>query len=179
MKSNRTAKVSIVRAAQRGASLLESIAFLGIAAIVILGAVALLLGGFSSANSNRAETEVNAIRTGVKRLFMGQSASYGTANMNATLINAKVFPTSLSMDTGTNAVNNAWNGAVTVVGATQNFLITYAAVPKSVCIDLVAAGGDWIGVKVNGGASLTMPVTPTAATTACNAAANSIEWTGN
>ncbi|MBC7413962.1 MAG: pilus assembly protein, partial [Herminiimonas sp.] len=38
---------------QRGASLLEGIAYLGIAAIVILGAVSLLTGAFGSAQSNR------------------------------------------------------------------------------------------------------------------------------
>jgi hypothetical protein len=162
-----------IRNAQRGASLLESIAFLGIAAIVILGAVALLIGGFGSANTNKAQQEVSSIRTGVKKLYMGQSASYGTANMNAALINAKVFPSTLAVS-GTNVLN-AWNGQVVVTGATATFTISYASVPKDVCINLVSANGDWTGLTVNGTAA-TLPVTPTTASTACGASTNTIVW---
>ncbi len=160
---------------QHGASLLESIAFLGVAAIVILGAVALLLGSFSSANVNRAAQEVSSIRTGVKKLFMGQSASYGTGTLNATLVSAKVFPTTLSVDASNN-VYNTWNGAVSVDGANANFTITYANVPADVCINLASMNGDWLGLQVNG-SNLALPVTPTAAQAACNASANTLIWT--
>jgi hypothetical protein len=166
-----------IKSSQRGASLLESIAFLGIAAIVILGAIALLLSGFSGANSNRAEQEVSSIRTGVKRLFMGQSATYGTGNLNSTLATAKVFPTTLAVD-ASGAVLNAWNGAVSVDGAAANFTISYASVPKDVCISLLSANGDWLGVEVNG-TGVALPVAPTAAQAACSATANSITWTAN
>lgn len=162
---------------QRGASLLESIAFLGIAAVVILGAVALLLGSFSGANTNRSQQEVISIRTGVKKLFMGQSASYGTGNLNATLVSAKVFPTTLAVDASSN-VFNAWNGAVSVDGAAANFTISYASVPKDVCINMASANGDWLAVEVNG-AAVTLPVTPTAAESACNASANTLMWTAS
>jgi len=169
--------VKVNMQSQRGASLLESIAFLGIAAIIILGAVALLLGSFSSANTNRTQQEVTSIRNGVKKLFMGQSASYGTGSLNATLVNSKVFPTTLAVDTSNN-VFNAWNGAVNVDGATANFTIGYANVPKDVCINLAAANGDWLALEVNG-TSVALPVTPAAAETACNGSANSITWTAN
>jgi hypothetical protein len=162
---------------QRGASLLESIAFLGVAAIVILGAVALLMGGFGSANTNRTATEVTSIRTGVKKLFMGQSASYGTGNLNATLASAKVFPTTLAVDVANN-VYNAWNGAVIVTGVTQTFTVSYAAVPKDVCINLASANGDWLALSINGAAQA-LPVTPAAAGAACNANANTLLWTAN
>jgi len=172
-----TLHIATVKNSQRGASLLESIAFLGIAAIVILGAIALLLSSFSSANSNRAEQEINSIRAGVKRLFMGQSASYGTGSLNATLSNAKVFPTTLAVDAAGN-VFNAWNGAVSVSGASANFTISYASVPKDVCISMLSANGDWLGVTVNGTAA-TLPVSPTAAEAACSSSANAIVWTAN
>jgi type II secretory pathway pseudopilin PulG len=163
-------------AAQRGASLLESIAFLGIAAIVVAGAVALLTSSFGSANSGRAEQEVASIRVAVKRLYMGQSASYGTGSLNGTLINAKAIPTSLGVN-GTN-LSNVWNGAVTVTGATGTFLISYAEVPKDACISMVSAGGDWLTIGVNG-TDLALPATPSAAETACNAAANTVVFTAS
>jgi hypothetical protein len=165
-----------IPAKQRGASLLESIAFLGIAAIVVLGAIALLMSGFSGANTNRALEEVGAVRTGVKRLYMGQSASYGDAVLNQSLIDAKVFPTTLAVQ-GANVLN-AWNGAVTVTGQNANFEILYANVPKDVCINMASSSGDWLAMSVNGTA-LAIPVTPAAASDACNASANDMAWTAN
>ena len=99
------------KSSQRGASLLESIAFLGVAAIVILGAVALLMSSFGSANTNRAQQEITSIRTSVKKLYMGQSASYGSDDLTGALVNARVFPTTLAVDSN-GIVLNAWNGGV-------------------------------------------------------------------
>jgi type II secretory pathway pseudopilin PulG len=165
----------VSKSTQRGASLLESIAFLGVAAIVILGAVALLMSSFGSANTNRAQQEVTSIRTGVKKLYMGQSASYGDGDMNGTLVNARVFPTTLAVDTS-GVVLNAWNGAVSVTGATANFTITYANVPRDVCVNLASVSGDWIGVNVNG-TDLSMPATPAQADANCRDGGNTLAWT--
>jgi len=159
-----------------GASLLEAIAFLGVAATIIVGAVALLSTAFSGARSNRSQEEVVAISTGVKRLFMSQAGSYGTADLTEALVNAKVFPSTLAVSGTT--VSNAWNGAVAVTGATSTFTISYAAVPQDVCVELVADSGQWIGVTVNGGASMAPPIAVATASGACNSATNTIVWTG-
>lgn len=174
--SNATSPARMGSRRQAGASLLEAIAFLGVAATIIVGAVALLSTAFSSARSNRSQEEVVAISTGVKRLFMSQAGSYGTADLTEALINAKVFPTTLAVTA--NAVTNAWNGAVNVTGATSTFTISYAAVPQDVCVELVADSGQWIGITVNGSASMAPPIAVAAASTACNTAANTIVWTG-
>lgn len=164
---------------QQGASLLEGIAYLGIAAIVVLGAVALLGGAFASANTNRAYEEVTAIRTGVKKLYMSQAAQYGTVDMNAQLITARVFPGTLAQVTPN--VFNAWNGAVNVVGATAEFTISYANVPQDVCISMVSSSSNaWVNVNINAGAVVVPPITPAVATARCNSAnANTIVWRAN
>ncbi|RJF92126.1 type 4 pilus major pilin [Noviherbaspirillum saxi] len=162
---------------QRGASLLEGIAYLGIAAIIILGAVALLTSAFSGANTNRGYEEVTAIRTGVKRLYMGQSASYGTGDLTATLISAKVFPTSLSVSGA--SVKNTWNGDVSVTGASANFTISYGNVPSDVCINMVSGSSDWVSVKVGSGAAAAPPIAPATASSACGTGSSTIVWTGN
>jgi hypothetical protein len=160
---------------QTGASLLEAIAFLGVAAMVILGAVALLLTSFGSAQTNRAEQEITAIQTGVKKLYMGQSASYGTGTLDAALIHANVFPTTLTVD-GSGNVFNGWNGAVDVEGNSASFTISYASVPRDACINLASANGDWLGVSING-TDVTLPVTPATADAACTADSNIMVWT--
>lgn len=164
---------------QQGASLLEVISYLGVAAIVVIGAVALLTQAFSGANANRALEETVGLRTGIKKLYMGQAAGFGTGSINSTLVAASVFPSTLSISGST--VTNAWNGAVTVTGATSTYDISYAAVPKDVCANLVSAQGSqgWISVAVNGAAAMTPPITPATAATACGTATNTIVWTGN
>jgi len=163
-------------ARQYGATLLESIAFLGIAAIVILSAVSLLTGAFSTAQSNRASQEVVAIRTAVRKLYMGQG--YGTAGLNAALIGAKAFPSGLSTVGAT--VNNGFGGTVTVTGATTQFTIRYTNVPQDACIGTISGATGWASVTGGGGAAVTLfPVSVAAATAQCAAAVNTITFTSN
>jgi hypothetical protein len=178
--SGRTAFTPLSR--QRGASLLEGIAYLGIAAIVVLGAVSLLTGAFSSAQSNRVAEEVVSIRTAVKKLYMGQSNGYPVgAAITPVLITANVFPATLTL-TGA-VINNAWGGTVTVAGgATANqFAISYTAVPQDACINIISGASGW--VSIGGGPAgatgliSTFPVSPAAASGACTAGANTLIWT--
>jgi hypothetical protein len=169
---------------QRGASLLEGIAYLGIAAIVILGAVSLLTSAFSNALTNRASEEVVSIRTGVIKLFMAQSANYGTADMTGLLISAGVFPNTLSQTPAVGqaaaAVVNAWNGAVIVTGANSQFTISYASVPENACINLLSGATGWAQIAVNGNAGIGVngaQITPANAIAACTTNTNTIVWT--
>ncbi|AOI74113.1 type 4 pilus major pilin [Burkholderia ubonensis] len=164
---------------QRGASLLESIAYLGVAAIVIVGAIALLGSAFSSANTNRLAEELNAIQTGTKKLYMGQVNNYGNGvDLNANLIAAKVFPGTLPVN-GAN-VANAWGGNVTVTGSAngQTFTVAYTNVPRDICINTLTAGGNWRTVAVGQNAGVNYPVSPTDATRICVDNAT-ITWTSN
>ncbi|HEY8027006.1 MAG TPA: type 4 pilus major pilin [Burkholderiaceae bacterium] len=165
-------------ASQRGASLLEGIAYLGIAALVILGAASLFTGAFASAQSNRGMEEVNAIRTGVKKLYMGQANSYGAVDITPALNTAAVFPTTLSYN-GAN-MSNTWGGTVSVKGASNTFTITYTAVPQDSCINMLSGASGWFSVAGNGGTAIsTSPLTPDNAATICSvsgAAGNTIDF---
>jgi X-X-X-Leu-X-X-Gly heptad repeat protein len=162
---------------QRGASLLEAIAYLGIAAIVVIGAVALLSSAFSSAGTNELAEQVNAIQAGVKKLYMGQANGYTNVS-NSVLSSAGVFPSTIPVSSTNGAATNTWGGSVAVTSpSTGTFQIEYQQVPQAVCINAVTAGGSWISVSVNGSAAVVPPLTPTAAQTACkNATANTIDW---
>ena len=164
---------------QSGASLLEVVSYLGVAAVVVIGAISMLGQAFGGANANRALEESIGLRTGVKKLYMGQATGFGTGSLNTVLSTAKIFPSTLTVSGAT--VSNAWNGSVVVTGNTSTFEISYAGVPQDVCANLVAAQGSngWISVAVNGAAALTPPITPTQAGSACNAATNTVVWTAN
>jgi hypothetical protein len=156
--------------------LLEAIAYLGIAAIVIIGAITLFNGALGSASSNQTAEQVTAIQTGIKKLYMGQTNGYN--NLNTTVaISAGVIPTTLVIDTAKNTVTNSWGGSVIVTGTgAGSFTIEFDSVPTDVCINAVSAGGTWTGVSI-GGKTQALPVTPDAAQGACNGGAKNIIWT--
>lgn len=170
-------------ARQRGASLLEGIAYLGIAALVILGAVSLLTSAFSNAQSNRGTTEVVSIRTGVKKLYTGQANSYGTADITAALNTARIFPTTLTPNgTPVTSMNNSWGGLVTVAGTSSGatFTITYTLVPQDACISMVSGATGWTQIDEGAGNNnpiTTFPATPTNANTLCANATNTVNFT--
>ena len=153
--------------AQRGASLLEGIAYLGVAAIVVLGAVSLLTNAFSSAQTNRAAEEIVSIRTAVKKLYMGQAASYGTGSLTTSLITARVFPSTLAPNGTGTAITNSWNGAVTVTGNTSTFTLTYDNVPRDACINLVSGASGWTQIGQGANTITAFPATPANAATVC------------
>lgn len=153
---------------QRGASLLEGIAYLGIAALVILGAVSLLTNAFGNAQSNRAIEELVSIRTAVKKLYMGQPGGYvANSDLTATLVSARVFPGSLTING--NAVSNSWGGSVSVTGNGSTFTITYAGIPRSDCINIISSASGWIRIDQNAlNPITTFPVSTADAATTCS-----------
>lgn len=161
---------------QRGASLLEAIAYLGVAAIVVVGAIALLRGAFDSANTNELSEQVSALQTGVRKLYMGQPGGYASLN-NQVAQSAGIFPTTLvaSSADATNVLDS-WSGNVTITGSQTNFTIEFDAVPNDVCINAVTQAGSWTSISINGAAN-TPPVSPATASSACNAGSNAIIWT--
>lgn len=179
MASFKKQRVVNHRINQRGASLLEGIAYLGIAAIVILGAVSLLASAFGSAQSNQSIEEVVSIRTAVKKLYSGQA--YGAGDITGTLITARALPGSLRPNADNTAVTNSWSGAVTVVGAADGstFAITYTLVPQDVCVNMISGATGWsqISGAANANAIIAFPATPAGANLVCGAATNTIVFT--
>lgn len=162
---------------QRGASLLEGIAYLGIAALVVLGAVSLLTNAFGSAKGNQTTEEVVAMRTAVRKLFAGQAYTNGAILGN--LLTANAIPNTL-VRVANGGVNNSWAGAVTVTGnGTSQFTITYNNVPQDVCMSVVSGANGWTSISNANGAKAinAFPVTTDNAATVCGAANNVLEFT--
>lgn len=163
---------------QRGASLLEAIAYLGVAAIVVLAAVSLLQNAFGSARSNQTMEEITGLRTAVHKMYAGQS--YNDATMVANLIAAKAIPGTLTLGAN-NAITNAWGGTVTVAKVdAANFRITYENVPQEVCMNVVSGASGWTRIADgdDGNAITVFPVTAANAATLCKAS-TTIAFTSN
>lgn len=166
---------------QRGASLLEGIAYLGIAAIVVIGAIALLRTAFGSANANTMLEQLSSMQTAARKLYMTTQGNYGAVSLDGPIIAAGAVPQGMAVSVANSTIANAWGGAVTLTGANTTFTISYANVPQDVCVDaLTGTTTGFTQVAVNNAAAIVTPVSPAAATAACNtAAANTIVWTSN
>lgn len=168
--------ISSLRAAtKRGLTLIEALLFLGIAAIVIVGAVILYNNSSNSARTNDALTQIQAYSTGIKGLHSG-SSNYGTTTLVAAAINGGVAPRNAINGT---ALVNPWGGITTIMGQGASFRISMAGVPQDSCVRMVTAGlmttGGIYAIRTgsNSGAvgSTATPVAPTAhAATANNGA---------
>lgn len=164
------------RVRQRGASLLEGIAYLGIAALVILGAVSLLASAFGNAQANRATEEVISLRTAVRKLYSGQAYPVGTA-VRDTLFAAGAIPGTLNRNPVDRTIANSWGGAVTIIGAGATFNVAYANVPQDVCVNMLSGASGWNLVAGNGANTDVMPVTAARATDICTQPNNNITFT--
>ena len=165
---------------QRGASLLEGIAYLGIAAIVVIGAVSLMRNAFSGAQTNSLLENIVGIRTNVRKLNMGQGGYAGATNLN--LYSARAFPDSIVItDTTTGAAANTWGGTITVAPTATNaqFTITYTQIPQDVCINILSGATGWASIKVGTSTAITsFPISPSTASTNCGSS-NTIVWTSD
>ena len=163
---------------QRGASLLEAIAYLGVAALVVLAAVSLLQNAFGSARSNQTTEEITGLRTNVRKMYAGQS--YDDTAMLANLITAKAIPGTLTAANG--AITNTWGGAVKVEKVdAASFKITYESVPQDVCMNVVSGATGWTKIAdgADGNQITVFPAAAASAAALCNAAANTVVFTAN
>ena len=163
---------------QRGASLLEAIAYLGVAAIVVLAAVSLLQNAFGSARSNQTTEEITGLRTNIRKMYAGQP--YNDPAMLANLITARAIPGTLTVANG--VINNTWGGIVTPASnAAGTFTITYTNVPQDVCMNVVSGATGWTQIADGQGnhAIAAFPAAAAAAAALCNAAANDIAFTAD
>lgn len=157
---------------QAGASLVEAVLFLVIAAVILIGVFALFSGAFSS---SKVQTEMSYMQTlaGDVESLYATNHDYGTADITATLTSTKSAPS--PMIVGATLVNS-WGGQVTVTGASTDFVISSAGVPQKECIQLAQISINPVAITING-TTQTLPLTVAAATTACSSAtSNTIAW---
>jgi type II secretory pathway pseudopilin PulG len=163
---------------QRGASLLEAIAYLGVAALVVLAAVSLLQNAFGSARSNQTTEEITGLRTNIRKMYAGQP--YSDAAMLENLVTAKAIPTTLTVAADGNSITNAWGGGVTLTSTVSTFTITYALVPQDVCMNVVSGATGWTKIAdgADGNKIIAFPATASDAATLCKAS-TTLAFTAN
>lgn len=172
---------------QKGASLIEMVAYLGLAGMVIAGALAMFTGASSSQGANQLTQDIVAVRTSTKSLW-NATANYGTVNMLSTLSQAKRLPSTWNI-TGTGAsmtANHPLNGKAGVIGLTGLFAITLDGITADVCTSVISQQGNqgWNSVYVGAASGAATPLStgavtdfgPTAVGTTCAGATKKVTF---
>jgi len=139
---------------KHGLTLIEALLFLGIAAIVIVGAVVLYNNASNSQRTNDALAQIQSYSTGIKGLYSSVS-NYGNSSLTPTIINGGIAP---SNAVNGNALVNPWGHATELLGAGSTFQIIFQDVPQDSCTRLLSSGllseGGVINVWTTPGGSL-------------------------
>lgn len=153
---------------QTGATLLEALAFLGIAAIVVVGAISMFRAAQGSAQANAMVSELNGLRSSIRTIYATQS--YGGAQIfdltstlsigggggayNRTLWLAGAIPNTYAMF-GAFLFRTSY-GAIFVFrpGLSQDntdlFVLKFDQVSQEICLKVAPQiGGSWLGLQIN------------------------------
>lgn len=120
---------------KKGLTLIEALLFLGIAAVVIVGAVVLYNNTSNSQRTNDALAQIQAYSTGVKGMYSGQS-NYGTGSLAAVVINGGIAPDNAVNGTG---LVNPWGNPSHVFGTNDRFQIAFESVPQDACVRILSS----------------------------------------
>jgi len=168
------------RREQRGASLVEALAFLGTATVVAVNSMSLLGSAASNAGALMVSQEAVTIQASVRTLSVKRHGATSDIDLSV-LRAADMLPESLRLAPD-GQVTNQWGGAVSILpaGSGGQFVLAYENVPTAVCIDaLTSAGNNWTAVGVDGGsAGLVAPydMTPELAQQQCAEGPQTVEW---
>jgi hypothetical protein len=142
IKTNASFKHFMKRRKERGASLMEIMMYMGLAAFIMI----LVIQWYNQANeSSKVSATVqnlNSLTVGVRDMFATQGTYEGITNNVVTSSN--VFPEQMRVPTDENLIKNAWQtDGVDIIAAnvegsdSDGFELTFKGVPKRACNDFL------------------------------------------
>ncbi|MCV9964671.1 hypothetical protein OIU34_22530 [Pararhizobium sp. BT-229] len=170
------------RSRKRGATMMEVIAYLAIASVIIAGVLVLLSVAFGQSKTATALSQLNQIQTAVRNLYSGQPNYAGLST--SVIVNTRALQQ--SMISGA-TIRHAFNGAVTITpvpttdgGANSAFTVSFANVPQDACQSMLTK--DLGRGLYEAGANVkqqqpSLPFTLAQATASCSATYNTVTWT--
>lgn len=131
---------------QAGATLLEALAFLGIAAIVAVGSISMFRAAQTTAKANDVIVQLNGMRSTVETLYQTQASFVGLSA--ADIIASKAVPANLRVSSG--QIFNSFGGTITLSGLPSTYFISYTNIPTDVCIKVIArTHKNWKDININ------------------------------
>lgn len=156
----------------RGLTLMEALLFLGLMAVVIVGAFALYSNATGASDMNEARTQLQTYIGGVKSFYSAQN-DFSSVN-TAFVVNAGIAPTA-AVDG--NALINPWGGNTVIEGSTRDFRVTFQGVPSNACTGLLSTGLIEQGTVIQMGVGNTLysnTIDPATALSLCSTESNNV-----
>lgn len=142
---------------QLGMTLIELIAALGVAAVVIVGALSLYQSADASQKSNELLSGITSVRGAIRQLFGGNySGELLLAVANSNKLPSSWIPTGSAG--AYTAVNNVF-GTVTVTATTATTMtMVLNRIPSSVCSSVATAVQGWDSISIGTTVVATYPL---------------------
>ncbi len=168
---------------QSGFTLLELLLVIGVAALLLIGAIAT----YRLVSDGNKATESTRLLLTLRQETANMAQQQGGIYTGVTFDSAVSAPTSPRVTSGVlrDQQRNAFNGGIVIAPATNaatddNVTISFANISQSACVKLTQSinnANEIVSVTVNGGGAITtFPITAAVASGACNAATNTIVW---
>ena len=159
----------------RGLTLMEALLFLGLAAILIVGAFALYSNASSTSRLNQAKSQLQTYISGVKSLYSTRNDF--TSVTTSLVVNSGIAPAEAVH--GVTLVN-PWGGLTTVSANSarpREFRVTFEDMPRDACTAMLSAGLIKQGVAYQIGVGTTLrsvDLDPSVAVGLCSSSANDV-----
>ncbi|MCZ2112709.1 MAG: hypothetical protein LC131_02470 [Anaerolineae bacterium] len=162
---------------QLGLTLVEGMAFLGVAASVLVGTMAL----YKIADTTQKTTDLQAGLLEMRRIANEYRLGYGsyTGFTHTLVINSNRVPGGWGVDTTNGWMTHQFNNGAVVAGPLSGgatYHVSTASVPSNVCVEMALAANEWTDVLIGPNAATlttyTVPISAASAETACTGTTN-------
>ncbi len=176
------------RSSQGGYTMIQTIAFIAILALVGSSAVSVLSKALSRYKVSRLTQQVVELQRAIDRKYVAKREYTGLTL--AVLHSGNLLPSDMNYSNG--VLYHKLGGTVTVAPNGELYTITFNNVPKYACMELaeqnwgldprivldsMKVGNNNLKWRCSGGNCYTMPLSVSDANTVCAAGNNNISWT--
>ncbi|CAD7741178.1 hypothetical protein LMG31884_47380 (plasmid) [Xanthomonas hydrangeae] len=162
---------------QRGLTLLEGLAWMALAGVVVAGALAMNAKGWLGNKEQKEITHISSLISGTKQLQSVNGYGASGTNLVPALISADLVPGDMTVSGTT--LTNRFGGTVTVTSTGLGYTVTDPSLPASACMSLARQisqiGG--LTTKIGSGAAATGAVDTATAQAQCSGSANTVAFT--
>ncbi len=130
------------RRKEKGASLMEIMMYMGLAAFIMILVIQWYNQASDSSKIGASVQNLNSMTTGIRDMFATQGTYEGISNTVITASN--IFPEQMRVPTDESLIKNGWQtdgadvAAVNVAGSDNDgFEITFKGIPKRACNDIL------------------------------------------
>lgn len=171
---------TLKRKRQRGATLLELVMFIGLAALILIGGVSWYQTASEGQRVSEAISNLNAIAALVRNTFTTQNNFVGLNN--AIISRSSQFPDKMRIAGSPEIIKSGWAqqgvdlAAATVLAPNDSFTITYNKVPEGPCIDFTSKVFRFFEQTTINGNEVTNAGEIASPTSGCNGTENTIVY---